>query len=85
MNKPTVGEYLDGKAKLRFAENQEIARSSRALRAALTEKEKEAAELSRRLAAYEHPSVHAIEALLNHQPVENAVTHAIGCTIKWKL
>lgn len=27
----------------------------------------------------------AIEAVLAHKPVENPVTHAIGCTIKWKL
>ncbi len=27
----------------------------------------------------------AIDAVLANQPVDNAVTHAIGCTIKWKL
>jgi peroxiredoxin len=27
----------------------------------------------------------AIEAVLNHKPVQNPVTHAIGCTIKWKM
>jgi peroxiredoxin len=27
----------------------------------------------------------AITAVLAHKPVENPVTHAIGCTIKWKL
>jgi len=27
----------------------------------------------------------ALDALLAGQPVENPVTHAIGCTIKWKL
>jgi peroxiredoxin len=27
----------------------------------------------------------AIEAVLNHKKIENPVTHAIGCTIKWKL
>lgn len=27
----------------------------------------------------------AIEAVLAHKPVDNPVTHAIGCTIKWKL
>jgi peroxiredoxin len=27
----------------------------------------------------------AIEALLAHKKIENPVTHAIGCTIKWKL
>jgi peroxiredoxin len=27
----------------------------------------------------------AIDAVLAGQPVENPVTHAIGCTIKWKL
>lgn len=27
----------------------------------------------------------AIEAILKHKKVENPVTHAIGCSIKWKL
>jgi peroxiredoxin len=27
----------------------------------------------------------AIVAVLKHKPVENPVTHAIGCTIKWKV
>ncbi len=27
----------------------------------------------------------AIEAVLAHKKIENPVTHAIGCTIKWKL
>jgi peroxiredoxin len=27
----------------------------------------------------------AIEAVLAHKPVENPITHAIGCTIKWKI
>ncbi|MEI6084514.1 MAG: thioredoxin family protein [Verrucomicrobiota bacterium] len=27
----------------------------------------------------------AIDAILDGKPVENPVTHAIGCTIKWKL
>lgn len=27
----------------------------------------------------------AIEALLLHKKIENPVTHAIGCTIKWKM
>ena len=27
----------------------------------------------------------AIEAVLTHKKVENPVTHAIGCTIKWKM
>lgn len=26
----------------------------------------------------------AIDAVLNHKKVENPITHAIGCTIKWK-
>lgn len=32
-----------------------------------------------------HDLRRAIDAVLSGQPVENAVTHAIGCTIKWKL
>jgi peroxiredoxin len=27
----------------------------------------------------------AIEAVLDHKKVENPITHAIGCTIKWKI
>lgn len=27
----------------------------------------------------------ALEAVLHHRPVPNPVTHAIGCTIKWKI
>jgi peroxiredoxin len=27
----------------------------------------------------------ALDAVLTGRPVENPVTHAIGCTIKWKL
>jgi len=27
----------------------------------------------------------AIEAVLAHKKVENPVTHAIGCTIKWRM
>jgi peroxiredoxin len=27
----------------------------------------------------------AIQATLAHRPIENPITHAIGCTIKWKL
>ncbi len=35
--------------------------------------------------AQSHDLRDAIEAVLNHRKVENPVTHAIGCTIKWKL
>jgi peroxiredoxin len=31
-----------------------------------------------------HDLRHAIDAVLIHRKVENPVTHAIGCTIKWK-
>lgn len=27
----------------------------------------------------------AIAAVLHHKPVQNPVTHAIGCTVKWKM
>lgn len=32
-----------------------------------------------------HDLRNAIEAVLAHKKVENPITHAIGCTIKWKL
>ncbi len=32
-----------------------------------------------------HDLRNAIDAVLAHKKVENPVTHAIGCTIKWKL
>ncbi len=32
-----------------------------------------------------HDLQNAIEAVLAHKKVENPITHAIGCTIKWKL
>ncbi|MCG3149979.1 MAG: hypothetical protein PCFJNLEI_03446 [Verrucomicrobiae bacterium] len=35
--------------------------------------------------ARSHDLRSAIEAVLAGQPVKNPVTHAIGCTIKWKL
>ena len=35
--------------------------------------------------AKSHDLRNAVEAVLNGQPVENPITHAIGCTIKWKL
>lgn len=64
---PSIDEYLDGKAQVKFAEHDELSRTARTLRASLADKTREAAELSARLAAYEHPSVHAIEALLKKQ------------------
>jgi peroxiredoxin len=35
--------------------------------------------------ARSHDLRQAIEAVLTGQPIENPVTHAIGCSIKWKL
>jgi peroxiredoxin len=35
--------------------------------------------------ARSHDLRDAIEAVLTHKKIENPVTHAIGCTIKWKL
>lgn len=32
-----------------------------------------------------HELRNAIDAVLAHKKVENSITHAIGCTIKWKL
>ena len=34
---------------------------------------------------HSHDLRQAIDAVLAGEPVENPVTHAIGCTIKWKL
>ena len=31
-----------------------------------------------------HDLRHALDAVLAHRKVENPITHAIGCTIKWK-
>ena len=35
--------------------------------------------------AKSHDLRDAIEAVLAHKKLENPVTHAIGCTIKWKM
>jgi hypothetical protein len=50
---PTVGEYLDGKAKARYAENAEIARSNRVLRAEVAEKDGELEKIRGRLDLFE--------------------------------
>lgn len=56
--------YVDEKAQARFEENQEIARSNRALRTSLREREAELASLRERLSDYEHPSLAIVEKLL---------------------
>lgn len=61
---PTLDEFVAEQAVTRFAENQEIARAARAARTVVGEKDKEVAALKKRLAAYENPSVHAVETLL---------------------
>lgn len=48
----------------RFAENAEILRQNKTLRAALGERDRTIAALGGRLAAYEHPSLHKVEAKL---------------------
>lgn len=50
---PSVSEYLDAKRTARFAENQEIARSARAARATLAERDQELEAVRKRLALYE--------------------------------
>ncbi len=35
--------------------------------------------------AHSHDLRDAIDAVLAHKKVANPVTHAIGCTIKWKM
>jgi predicted phosphodiesterase len=64
-NKPTsLDAFADQKAEAKFAENQEIARTSRALRAELDKKSRDLEEVQRRLAEYENPIGHKVEALL---------------------
>jgi predicted phosphodiesterase len=46
--------FLEDRAKVRFAENQEIARTARALRATITEQAAELADLRNRLGLHEH-------------------------------
>ena len=66
--KLTLKEHIEGEAQVRFKENQELALSARTARSALAEKEKEVAEISARLAKYEHPSLHTVEELLEQKP-----------------
>lgn len=51
--KRSLEQYADDKAKATFSENQEIARSARAARATVAEKDKELEDLKRRLGLYE--------------------------------
>lgn len=60
----TLDEYVERRDDARFAENTEIARTLRTVRSALQEKERELAEVGKRLAAYEDPSIYKIETLL---------------------
>lgn len=64
MKPRSLEAFSEERAQARFAENQEIARTARAARSNLAEKEKEIAALRKRLAAFENPSLHAVETLL---------------------
>lgn len=65
---PSLAKFADDEAAIRFRENQEVARTARAARAAAAEKDKEIAGLKQRLAVYENPSIHTVEALLAKRP-----------------
>jgi len=64
---PSIDDFLDTKHTAIHKENQDIARSARTIRAELAEQSREMAGLRERLAKYEHPSVHHVEALLKKQ------------------
>src|SRR3990167_10986778 len=49
----SLDAFVEDRAKIRFAENQEIARAARALRATLREKEGALTDVTNRLALYE--------------------------------
>lgn len=53
MTPQTLESYVDDKAKVRFAENQELARNARAARAVASEHKEELTKVRRRLALYE--------------------------------
>ena len=68
MTKKTVTERLAERDVEKFSAVAEAKRATQTVRTALAEKEKEVAEISARLAKYEHPSLHSVEELLEQKP-----------------
>jgi len=56
--------FADEEAKVRFTENQELARQNRTLRSSLAATKQELEAVQKRLAAHEHPSMAKVERLL---------------------
>lgn len=63
-DKKSLNTFVQEQDTARFEENQTLARTARTLRNVLTEREKELDDARTRLAAYEHPSLLKVEALL---------------------
>src|SRR5690242_9564913 len=61
---PSLEAFADAEAKVRFAENQELARQNRTLRSELAGAKQELELVKGRLSAHEHPSMAKVERLL---------------------